>query len=162
MSALGGKRTLAPQRDINRYCCEVSRSLSMTYEARPLLALLVASSLAMNPAFAATAQHRSAARPFTIPTLMREALVPGLQMVVISNGRVRPVRAFGTANIDTQQPVTAQTVFEGASLSKPVFAYGVLKLASAERLDLNAPVRRYLPDLQGPAGQLTARQLLSH
>ena len=133
----------------------------MAHDARPVLALLAASSLVLNPAFAATAQHRPGARP-PIPTLMREALVPGLQIAVISSGRVGPVRAFGTANIDTRQPVTAQTVFEAASLGKPLFAYGVLKLASAGRLDLNAPVRRYLPDLEGPAGQLTARQLLSH
>jgi len=98
----------------------------------------------------------------SVSALMHEALVPGLQMAIISNGRVEAVRSFGTVDADTGAPVTKRSVFEAASLSKPVFAYGVLKLASAGRIDLDAPVGRYLPDLKGPAAQLTPRQLLSH
>jgi CubicO group peptidase (beta-lactamase class C family) len=101
-------------------------------------------------------------RPLSMTTLMDEALVPGLQMAVIAKGRIRSVRGVGIVNADTGSPVTRETVFEAASLSKPVFAYGVLKLASSGRIDLDAPVSRYLPDLKGPAAQLTARRLLSH
>ena len=102
------------------------------------------------------------ARPVSVPKLMHEALVPGLQMAIISNGRIEAVRNFGTVDANTGAAVTKATVFEAASLSKPVFAYGVLKLASAGRIDLDALIGRYLPDLKGSAAQLTPRQLLSH
>jgi CubicO group peptidase (beta-lactamase class C family) len=93
---------------------------------------------------------------------MREALVPGLQVARIRDGRVESVRAYGMADAEKGRAVTRETVFEAASLGKPVFAYGVVKLASAERIDLDAPILRYLPDLKGAAARLTARQLLSH
>lgn len=101
-------------------------------------------------------------RAVPVPRLMRDALVPGLQMAIIADGRIASVRGFGTADVNTGMPVTPTTVFEAASLSKPVFAYGVLKLASAGRLDLDAPIDRYRSELQGPVAQLTARQLLTH
>jgi CubicO group peptidase (beta-lactamase class C family) len=97
-----------------------------------------------------------------VPSLMREALVPGLQVATINHGRIESIRSFGVGNVDVGNPVTTQTVFEAASLGKPVFAYGVLKLAGEGRIDLTAPVGRYLPDLKGPVAKLTPRQLLSH
>lgn len=111
---------------------------------------------------AAAASDTPMNHPAPVPRLMRDALVPGLQMAIIANGRIASVRGFGTADVTTRVPVTPTTVFEAASLSKPVFAYGVLKLASAGRLDLDAPISRYRPELQGPVAQLTARQLLTH
>jgi CubicO group peptidase (beta-lactamase class C family) len=97
----------------------------------------------------------------TIPGLMEQALVPGLQIAIISNGRA-DVRSYGVSSVDTRLPVTGETVFEAASLSKQVFAYGVLRLAAAGRIDLDAPMSTYLPDLGGAAARLTARQLLTH
>jgi CubicO group peptidase (beta-lactamase class C family) len=85
-------------------------------------------------------QHQSAIAK--VPPLMEEALVPGLQMAIIANGRI-DVTPFGIRDVGTGAPVTADTVFEAASLGKPVFAYGML-------------------ELEGEAAQLTARQLLSH
>lgn len=97
----------------------------------------------------------------TVPRLMDEAIVPGMQIAVISGGEVE-VHAFGVANVQTGAPVTDDTVFEAASLGKPVAAYGLLLLASAGRIDLDAPVGRYVPDLPPAVSALTARQLLSH
>ena len=104
-----------------------------------------------------TREHSSLA-----PTLMRDGLVPGLQLATIRNGRVVGLQSHGVANAASGQPVTDRTIFEAASLGKPVFAYGVLRLASSGRLDLDAPIGRTLPDLSPAMAALTSRQLLSH
>lgn len=102
-----------------------------------------------------------------LPTLMRAADVPGLSIALVRNGKVTWVRGFGVKDSKSKDPVTDETVFEAASLSKPVFAYAVLKLVDAGRLDLDKPLQQYLPgdyDV-GPdprLGQITARRVLSH
>ncbi len=63
-----------------------------------------------------------------IPELLKKADVPGLSIGLIRDGKLVWTGAFGIANSKTNAPVTSQTLFEAASLSKPVFAYGVLKL----------------------------------
>jgi CubicO group peptidase (beta-lactamase class C family) len=101
-----------------------------------------------------------------VPQLMKDGLVPGLSVLVIRGNRVFWQRSFGLANVETKQPVTDETVFEAASLSKPVFAYGVLKLADTGRLDLDAPLVKYLPgayvENDDRLSKITARIVLSH
>src|SRR5262249_16913109 len=55
------------------------------------------------------------------------------------------MRSFGVANIEDPRPVTPDTVFELASLSKTVTATAVMRLVELGSLDLQAPVRRYIP-----------------
>ncbi|HVS96554.1 MAG TPA: serine hydrolase [Puia sp.] len=102
-----------------------------------------------------------------IPRLLDSSDVPGLSIAVIRNGKLAFVGAFGVTNADTKRPVTAQTVFEAASLSKPVFAYAVLKLVDEGRLNLDTPLTRYLGNdydvVDDPRVRLiTARMVLSH
>jgi CubicO group peptidase (beta-lactamase class C family) len=69
-------------------------------------------------------------------------------------------------NKDTHQSVTPQTVFEAASLSKCVFAYGVLKLVDRGKLDLDKPLNKYLGNDYGVTdpriNRITARHVLTH
>ncbi len=58
-----------------------------------------------------------------LPTLMKEANVPGLSVALLRDGELVWQRGFGLKNAQTGDPVTDATVFEAASLSKPVFAY---------------------------------------
>ncbi len=102
-----------------------------------------------------------------VPRLQAEGLVPGLSIALLQEGRPVWQRGFGVKNAQTKEPVAAETVFDAASLSKPVFAYAVLKLVDAGRLDLDAPLQRYLPgsyDVGDDArlGRITARHVLSH
>jgi CubicO group peptidase (beta-lactamase class C family) len=127
------------------------------------------------PASLASAPLRTRVRKETVvaglerlvPRLMSEADVPGLSIALVRDGRVAWRRGFGVRNAATKEPVTNETVFEAASLSKPVFAYAVLKLVDAGKLDLDAPLQKYLPgDYEvGPdprLAQITARRVLSH
>lgn len=100
-----------------------------------------------------------------IPELMSEGQVPGLSIALIRDGQIAWHRGFGVRNASTKEAVNDATVFEAASLSKPVFAYAVLKLAEAGKLDLDSPLTKYLPAyIEGDErlNQITARRVLSH
>ncbi|MGH9755133.1 MAG: serine hydrolase [Blastocatellia bacterium] len=103
----------------------------------------------------------------SIPQLMKDADLPGLSIALLRDGELVWHRGFGVMNTKTNEPVTDGAVFEAASLSKPVFAYAVLKLVDAGKFDLDKPLNQYLPgnyDVgEDPRlGQITARHVLSH
>jgi CubicO group peptidase (beta-lactamase class C family) len=102
-----------------------------------------------------------------IPRLLDEGMVPGLSIALVQKGELAWHHGFGVKNATTKEPVVAGTTFEAASLSKPVFAYAVLKLVDAGKMDLDTPLNMYLPgnyDVGDDArlGQITARHVLSH
>jgi CubicO group peptidase (beta-lactamase class C family) len=113
-----------------------------------------------------------------IPRLMKEGRIPGLQVVVIRDGRVSWHRNFGVRNAKTTEPVTDDVIFEAASFTKPFFAYYVMKLVEQGLLDLDKPLIGYLAreDIEKLLGhpldengfhrdwfeRITARQALSH
>lgn len=102
-----------------------------------------------------------------VPRLLDEGLVPGLSIALIQKGKLVWHKGFGVKNAQTKEPVTDNTVFEAASLSKPVFAYAVLKLVDEGKLDLDAPLTKYLPGNYDVGEdtrikQITARHVLSH
>ncbi len=101
-----------------------------------------------------------------VPELMKKADIPGMSIALIRSGKLVWTGSFGVMNADTRKPVTAQTVFEAASLSKCVFAYGVLKLVDEGKLDLDTPLTKYLGnnyDVPDPRINLvTARHVLTH
>lgn len=101
-----------------------------------------------------------------LPRAMAIAGVPGLVMTLIEDGQPGPTYAYGVKSTATKAPVTTETIFQAASLSKPLFAYGALRLHMAQDLDLDQPLYAYLPspDLEtDPQLQtITARQVLSH
>ena len=106
-----------------------------------------------------------------ISTLMSIADVPGLAIAVVKDASVVWERGFGVKSTVLKGPVDADTIFEAASLSKPVFAYAALKLCSRGLLDLDTPLAHYYPapytefgfDPNEPRLKLvTMRQVLSH
>jgi CubicO group peptidase (beta-lactamase class C family) len=101
-----------------------------------------------------------------IPHLMQEGEVPGLSVAIIRDGKIIWNHAFGVKNASTREPVDDNTVFEAASLSKPVMAYAALKLVDAGKLDLDKPLAQYLekPYLEGDdrLNLITARRVLTH
>jgi CubicO group peptidase (beta-lactamase class C family) len=108
-----------------------------------------------------------------LPQIMDSAEVPGLSIAVLEGDFVWQ-QGFGFKNAESQTLVKSQTVFEAASLSKPVFAYLVLKLAEKGRIDLDKPLVNYVsketlerlffkgPLLEVNANLITARIVLTH
>jgi CubicO group peptidase (beta-lactamase class C family) len=130
---------------------------------RHLLAVvaLAAQQPAPDLRMAVPAPHRpdTAALARDIPGLLGTADIPSLSMAVVEGGRIVWTHAFGTA-IDTA------TVFEAASMGKPVFAYVVLRLAERKEFDLDRPLYQMVeyPRLAHDARYklITGRMALSH
>ena len=101
-----------------------------------------------------------------LPEWLKEAAVPGAGIAVISQAKLAWRGAFGLSDAASRKPVDHRTMFEAASMSKPAFAYVVMKLCEAGLMDLDTPLTRYTPDrfLTGDARleQITARHALSH
>src|SRR3954451_3561796 len=114
------------------------------------------------PLFAAESQRARVER--VTSRLMREGDVPGVAIVAIHGSRITWHRNFGVANAETHQPLEDESIFETASLSKPVFAYAVLKLVDAGVLSLDTPLHEYLPEAVSDERmkRITARMVLSH
>ena len=75
---------------------------------------------------------------------MAEYSVPGVAFGVVKAGRTT-VRGFGVTSVDEPLPITADTIFPVASISKTVTATAMMRLVEQGKLDLEAPVQRYLP-----------------
>ena len=139
-----------------------------------LIVLAAALSSAGRPQGSQRSASWDAALAGPVKGWMEEAAVPGIAVAVIEDGRLAWQGAFGTRNADTGEPVTEATVFEAASLSKPVFAYAVMKLVDTGTIQLDRPLAEYLAgaDLQkvypaAAAGDarwkaITARMVLTH
>ena len=82
-----------------------------------------------------------------VPNLMETAVIPGVSLAIVQNDDIWQAQ-WGVSNATTRQPVTADTWFQAASLSKPVFAYAVLQLVLAGQLDLDTPLITYLSPAQ--------------
>ena len=102
----------------------------------------------------------------TIPVVMDSGGVPGLSIAVVADTGIVWARGFGVRNVETGEPVDENSVFEAASLSKPVFAYAVLQLVDQGLLALDTPIARYYsyPDIAHDPrhGQITPRMVLTH
>ncbi|ALS99764.1 hypothetical protein AT746_16815 [Lacimicrobium alkaliphilum] len=93
--------------------------------------------------------------------------VPAISFALISDRQVIFSYATGVSNTETGEPVNDQSIFEAASLSKPVFAYSVLRFAEQGLIDLDKPLYQYLPFAELEARDtryhsVTARMVLSH
>jgi CubicO group peptidase (beta-lactamase class C family) len=101
-----------------------------------------------------------------LPALLDSAGVPGLALALVSGGRIAWAQGFGSRRQGEGEPIDTSTVFEAASLGKPVFAYAVVKLAEQGRFDLDRPLASYqpLPELSqdSRSQRITARMVLSH
>lgn len=78
--------------------------------------------------------------------LMDKGVIPGLSLAVIREGKLFWHHGFGVKSIKTGQPVSDDTIFEAASISKLAFAYAVFKLVEKGKLDLDTPLMNYVTD----------------
>ena len=96
-----------------------------------------------------------------VTDVMRKERIPGLVVGVARSGCAW-VRAFGVSDVENGTPMTPESSFRLASVQKSMTAVAVLQLAGAAKLDLDAPIQRYVPDYPRKRWPVTARKLLSH
>lgn len=153
----------------------MSRQSSARCTRRQLLAGCAGiASLGATTMHGALASCRSGEQPWfpdaallaDLPRLMRALAVPGLAIAVVEDGEVAWSRTFGAKRAGADDPVVADTLFEAASLSKPVFAYLVLQLVDEGKLELDRPLVAYRrPDYLSDSPlleRITARDVLRH
>lgn len=116
---------------------------------------------------AANAEAQEPAWRSRLDSLVRAELArtgtPGAQVAVAHEGKVIVAAAYGVADIETSRPVTPRTLFRVGSVTKMVTGAMAAELAERGTLDLDAPIARYVTELEGRrVGTVTTRQLLSH
>jgi CubicO group peptidase (beta-lactamase class C family) len=128
-----------------------------------LLAALLATPVHAAHGTAAAADRSAAAAALAyVKAEMQERHIPGLQLVVIRDGRVVQSAALGTANLQHGVKVGANSLFSINSATKSFTGVAILQLAEQGKLALGAPVSRYLPGLPAAWQGVTLTQLLNH
>ncbi|MGJ7914490.1 serine hydrolase domain-containing protein [Massilia sp. LXY-6] len=103
------------------------------------------------------------ARTMALAERMRALHVPGLSVAVIDGGKLAWAQAYGVADAASGRPATPDTLFQAASISKPVTAILSMRLAGQGRIGLDEDINRRLRAWRLPGAQaVTARSLLSH
>ncbi len=139
--------------------------------AKPLAAFALFAAMALGP-------HASAAVPAAppafaevvereVPAIMKAARIQGVAVGLIVDGKLVYARGFGYADHAGKVPVTPDTVFVAASLSKPIASWVAMRLAAQKRVQLDQPVADVLSPWplarnQFDYRQITIRRLLSH
>ena len=105
---------------------------------------------------------------WSLPERMAYYHVPGISIAVINDFKVEWVKGYGVLDTETKTLVTEKSLFQAASISKPVAAMAALKMAQEGKLDLDADVNSALKSWKLPDNEFTAqvkvtlKHLLSH
>ena len=90
------------------------------------------------------------------------AEVPGLAITIAVDGKIAYAKGFGSASPTAPRPITPDTQFRTASVSKPITAAAVFKLVEQRQIDLDKPARDYCPAVAPLNGAPTVRHFLQH
>jgi CubicO group peptidase (beta-lactamase class C family) len=88
--------------------------------------------------------------------------IPGLQLTIVRHNKIVFTGVYGQANMETKIPVTQQTVFGINSISKAFVGVAAMQLVEAGKLDVEAPLAKYLGELPVSWRSITVRQTLTH
>ncbi|MBK7942550.1 MAG: class A beta-lactamase-related serine hydrolase [Flavobacteriales bacterium] len=105
---------------------------------------------------------------WTVEERMKHYGVHGMSIAIIDDFKIAWTKSYGVMDTTSNQPVTDSTLFQAASISKPVFAMAVLKLAEQGVLDIDADVNTMLTSWKMPENEFTTtekvtlKRLLGH
>lgn len=145
-------------------------SRSMFGRLRPLVVGAVFLSLVAFSSSAPSAQKAAAGLTPAQVTRIEKVItsemaargIPGLSIAIATDLQLRWANGYGLADLENFVPATASTNYRLASIGKSVIAVGVMQLVEAGKIDLNAPIQRYVPTFPQKQWPVTVRQLLYH
>lgn len=86
----------------------------------------------------------------------------GVAIAIIADGEIKYEKGYGLSDRDKRTPVSKDSMFRWASISKPLTAVAAMQLFQLGKLDLNADVRQLVPEFPDHGQKLTAKHLLCH
>ena len=108
------------------------------------------------------------AQRFSVKERMAHYHIPGFSFALINNRKIEWSRGYGTLETDSKVPVTSETLFQAASIAKPVTAYAMMRMHEQELVDINKDIKAYLGSFklarEEKAGNnsVTMKMLLAH
>ena len=133
---------------------------------RPLCVALVLTLTARMPATAQTNAALPADKIAKIETaissFMSRQSIPAVSVAVVLDNQIQFRGGYGTADMENFVPAKALTVYRIASVTKSLTAVAAMQLAERGKLDLDAPVQKYVPSFPTKNFPVTTRQLLAH
>src|SRR5690348_3272139 len=105
---------------------------------------------------------------WTIQERMKHYRVPGVSIAVINDYKVEWAKSYGVKDVETNEPVTTETLFQAGSISKPVAAMSALKRVAEGKIALDEDINNKLASWKLPDNEFTAKRkvtlthLLSH
>jgi CubicO group peptidase (beta-lactamase class C family) len=137
-----------------------------------LVLLLLAAELSASEAMAriegVQSPNRQGHDPFTLQEILDKYGVPGVSIAVIHDFEIHWAKGYGIRDVETGEPVENDTLFQAASISKPVAAMAVLKAVEEGKFSLDDDINEILKSWKLPVtgftdrGPVTPRALLSH
>ena len=97
-----------------------------------------------------------------IARVMRDKLIPGMSVALVVDQQIVSERGYGLADIENNVPATPQSVYRLASISKMLTGVAALQLSEQGKLELSAPIQRYVPTFPEKQAPITAELLLKH
>ena len=127
-----------------------------------LLFLLLGSALTAKAQPVSIDSSASAAIDRYVETEMQQRQIPGLALAVCYQGKILKEKGYRVADVQHQSPVTPETVFELASITKQFTASAIMLLRQEGKIKLDERIRTYLPDAPEGWQGITVRHLLTH
>jgi serine beta-lactamase-like protein LACTB, mitochondrial len=97
-----------------------------------------------------------------ISSFMSQQNIPGMTVAIVMDNEIRFQRGYGMAEVENFVPAKALTVYRIASVTKALTAVAAMQLVEKGKLDLDAPIQKYVPSFPTKKFPITTRQLLAH
>ncbi len=99
---------------------------------------------------------------YFITGVMKKEVVPGASLLVVKNGRILKATSYGMSNLELSVPAKFETVYELASVSKPITALAIMQLAEQGKVSIDSSIATYIDNVPESHRAIKVRHLLSH